>query len=197
MGRGLTPAQAGRRAVIRALATAGFVEVLTFPWASQADLDALGVPADDERRNAVRLVNPLADTAPLLRTTMLPGLFAALQRNASRGADDLALAEVGSVFFDAGDEPTPSPGVAQRPTDVELAGIAATLPGSRATSARSSRARGVGPAGRGPRSRPAGSRRSAWPSWSRAPRGWCWSVGPRAWRRGTRAVARPWSSTVR
>ena len=128
VGRGLTPAQTGRRAVIRALATAGFVEVLTFPWASEADLDALGVPADDERRNAVKLVNPLADTAPLLRTTMLPGLFAALQRNASRGADDLALAEVGSVFFHVGDEPTPAPGVAQRPTDAELAGIAATLP---------------------------------------------------------------------
>ena len=128
VGRGLTPAQTGRRAVIRALATAGFVEVLTFPWASEADLDALGVPADDERRNAVKLVNPLADTAPLLRTTMLPGLFAALQRNASRGADDQALAEVGSVFFHVGDEPTPAPGVAQRPSDAELAGIAATLP---------------------------------------------------------------------
>lgn len=128
VGRGLTREQSLRRALTRALATAGFVEVLTFPWASQGELDALGVPADDDRRASVRLANPLADTAPLLRTTLLPGLFGALQRNASRGADDAALFEVGRVFFSNGDAPSPEPGVEHRPTDEELAGIEATMP---------------------------------------------------------------------
>ncbi len=127
-GRGLTREQTLRRALGRALATAGFVEVLTFPWASSADADRLGLDADDRRRRSVALVNPLADTAPLLRTTILPGLFGAIARNASRGLDDVALFEVGRVFFSMGDDATPLPGVAGRPSDAELAAIAETLP---------------------------------------------------------------------
>ncbi len=128
VGGGLTREQTARRALLRALAAAGFVEVLTFPWASEADLDALGLDASDERRATVRLVNPLADTAPLLRTSLLPGLFGALQRNASRGVDDIALMEIGRVFFTSGDAASPEPGVSERPSDAVLDEIAATLP---------------------------------------------------------------------
>lgn len=127
-GRGYTREQHLRRALSRAIATVGFVEVLTFPWVADSDADALGLPVDDERRRAVRLANPLADTAPVLRTSLLPGLLGALARNTSRGADDVALFEMGRVFFSAGDAPTPLPGVAARPSDAELAGIEATLP---------------------------------------------------------------------
>jgi phenylalanyl-tRNA synthetase beta chain len=98
IGRGLTRLQRARRAVSAALAAAGFVEVLSFPFAAEADLDKLGLSADDPRRGLVRILNPLAETSPYLRTTMLPGLFAAIARNTSRGNDDLALYESGSVF---------------------------------------------------------------------------------------------------
>ena len=127
-GRGLTFEQQARRAVTRALATTGFVEVLTFPFASAADLDALGVEPDDERRRSVRLANPLSDTAPLMRTSILPGLFAAVQRNTSRSNDDLALFESGRVFLAKEPLPAPMPAVAGRPSDDELAGFAAALP---------------------------------------------------------------------
>ena len=80
---------------------AGFVEVLSFPFTAAEELDKLGVPADDRRRRLNRIANPLAETAPYLRTTLLPGLFAAVARNRSRGNDDLALVETGSVFFAA------------------------------------------------------------------------------------------------
>lgn len=128
-GRGLTAAQRGRRAAVAALATAGLVELLTFPFAAEADLDKLAVPADDPRRRFVRLANPLAETSPYLRTTMLPGLLAAAGRNFSRGLDDLALFEVGSVYR-ARPNPTaaPMPPVDRRPTDEEWAGFAAALP---------------------------------------------------------------------
>ncbi len=72
-GRGLTRAQVIRRAVTHALADAGFVQVLQLPFASADDLDKLGLPADDRRRATVRLANPLAETSPYLRTTLLPG----------------------------------------------------------------------------------------------------------------------------
>jgi phenylalanyl-tRNA synthetase beta chain len=123
-GRGLTRAQRARRAVNAALATAGFVEALSFSFASLEDLDKMGVPADDERRRLNKIVNPLSETAPYLRSSLLPGLFAAVARNRSRGTDDLALFEAGSVFF-ARDplRPAPRPPVTGRPAPEELAAM--------------------------------------------------------------------------
>jgi phenylalanyl-tRNA synthetase beta chain len=124
VGRGLTRSQRARRAINAALAARGYVEVLSFPFASVTDLDAMGVPADDRRRRLNKIVNPLSEASPYLRTSLLPGLFAAVTRNLSRGNDDLALLEAGSVFFAA--DPllaAPRPPVTQRPSAEELAAI--------------------------------------------------------------------------
>ncbi|MCB0911333.1 MAG: phenylalanine--tRNA ligase subunit beta [Propionibacteriaceae bacterium] len=128
VGRGLTRGQRARRAIGARLADSGFVEVLTFPFASAEDLDRMGVTAQDDRRALVRLANPLAETAPYLRTSILPGLFAAVGRNTSRGNDDLALYEAGSVFFAGSGGPAPIPSVEHRPSADELAAIEAALP---------------------------------------------------------------------
>jgi phenylalanyl-tRNA synthetase beta chain len=126
-GRGLTSKQKARRALSAALPAAGFVEVIQFPFLAEGDLDKLGVGPDDERRKVVRVANPLAETSPYLRTTMLPGLFGAVARNMSRGQSDLALYEVGTIFRGPlGAAPMPS--VAKRPSDEELAAIYAALP---------------------------------------------------------------------
>jgi len=124
VGRGLTPAQRARRAVTAAAAGAGFVEVLSFPFAAAEDLNKMGVPVDDRRRALTRILNPLAETSPYLRTSILPGLFGAVTRNTSRGQDDLALFETGSVFF--APQPrlaAPRPPVTGRPSDDELAAM--------------------------------------------------------------------------
>ncbi|MBN9106930.1 MAG: phenylalanine--tRNA ligase subunit beta [Propionibacteriaceae bacterium] len=128
VGRGLTRAQRARRAVNAALVDAGLVEVLTFPFVSVEDLDRMRVAADDARRQLVRLANPLAETQPYLRSSMLPGLFAAVNRNNSRGNDDLALLETGLVFFAGSGQPAPLPAVTGRPSADELAAISAALP---------------------------------------------------------------------
>lgn len=128
VGRGLSAGQRARRVIGATVADAGFVEVLTFPFGSAEDLDRLGLPADDARRALVRLANPLAETAPYLRTTILPGLLAAAARNTSRGNDDLALYEAGSVFLAGDGSVAPIPPVDARPTDDELAAIEAALP---------------------------------------------------------------------
>src|SRR4051812_17004201 len=91
--------------------------------------DALGLPADDARRRALSLANPISDEEPLLRTTLLPGLLAALRRNIGRGLTDLALFERGLVFRPEADAPVaPRLSVAHRPSDEELAKLAAALP---------------------------------------------------------------------
>lgn len=129
VGRGLTRAQRARRAVNAALVDAGLVEVLTFPFTAIEDLDRMGVGADDVRRRLVRLANPLSETQPYLRTTILPGLFGAVNRNTSRGNDDLALLETGLVFFAGSGEPAPIPPVTGRPSAEELDAISSALPG--------------------------------------------------------------------
>jgi phenylalanyl-tRNA synthetase beta chain len=128
-GRGLTDSQRARRSIGRALAEAGYVEVRSYPFNSPAVHDAFGLPDDDPRRRALRLVNPLADTEPELRTSLLPGLLATVRRNVGRGLRDVALYETGLVYLPRPDQPpAPVVGVAGRPTDAELAALAAALP---------------------------------------------------------------------
>jgi len=97
-GRGLTSRQRLRRSIGRTLAEAGYVEVLASPFVPAADADNLSLTAEDLRRVAVTVANPLSDDEPLLRTTLLPGLFRVLNRNIGRGFADASLFELGQVF---------------------------------------------------------------------------------------------------
>jgi phenylalanyl-tRNA synthetase beta chain len=129
-GRGFTEAQRVRRRIGIALAGAGYVEAPSYPFVAETDLDALLLPADDARRHAMRLANPLSDEEPLLRTTLLPGLLHALRRNIGRGSTDVAVFEVAPVFR-PGKDPLPSaprPPLDRRPTDDEIAALDAALP---------------------------------------------------------------------
>src|SRR5690606_22734501 len=108
-GSGLTEAQRLRRRVGRALAAAGFVEVLSYPFISGKDLDNLQLEQDDDRRVTVRLANPLSEDEPFMRTTLLPGLFKTLVRNVGRGFADVALFECGSVFLPRPGAPETAP----------------------------------------------------------------------------------------
>lgn len=128
-GRGLTERQRLHRRFGRALAGAGYVEALSYPFIGEQVFDQLGLAADDELRKVVKLVNPLSDEEPALRTTLLPGLLAALRRNDGRGSHDLALFETGLVFRPTGQEQKPVRlPVDRRPTDAEVAELNATLP---------------------------------------------------------------------
>lgn len=129
VGRGLTVDQRVRRAVARALVGAGFVETLSYPFIGAHQLDELALPADDARRRTVRLVNPLSDEQPELRTTLLVTLLDTARRNVARGTTDLAISEVGLVTRPAPDAP-PAPRLpgAARPSDEDLARLAAAVP---------------------------------------------------------------------
>ncbi|MGP4052731.1 phenylalanine--tRNA ligase subunit beta [Streptomyces sp. 2A115] len=128
-GLGLTDRQRLHRRVGRALAGAGYVEALNYPFIGTEVLDQLGLEADDPRRTLVKLVNPLSDEEPAMRTTLLPGLLGALRRNEGRGSHDLALFETGLVFRPTGQEHKAERlSVDRRPTDEEIAAINSALP---------------------------------------------------------------------
>jgi phenylalanyl-tRNA synthetase beta chain len=127
-GRGLTDTQRRRRAIGRTLAEAGYVEAPSYPFVGEAALDALGLDADDPRRQVVLVRNPLSEEEPALRTTLLPGLLATLGRNLSRGQRDVALFEHGAVFPGGQRSRAPLPGVDRRPDDETLAALLAAVP---------------------------------------------------------------------
>ncbi|RRS01835.1 phenylalanine--tRNA ligase subunit beta [Glycomyces terrestris] len=130
-GTGLTPAQRRRRRVARALADNGFTETYTFPFVSRERADELGLDAKDPQREAVAVLNPLDDAAPLLRTTVLASLVNAVRLNLARGAKDLAVFEEGLVFQPAEgwtELETVALPVSKRPADEAIAAAIRRLP---------------------------------------------------------------------
>ena len=195
-GHGLTPRQELTRAVSRAAAGAGYTEVLAYPFVSPAVHDAFGLAADDPRRRALRLANPLSDDEPELRTSLLPGLTGVALRNLGRGSRDLALFETGRVFQPrAGSEPAPLPGISHRPSAEEIAALDAALPdqpwhvGALLCGARDNRGWW------GTRGLRTGPTRSTSPVWWRARPGRRSRCTPPRWRPGTPAAA-PRSAAV-
>jgi phenylalanyl-tRNA synthetase beta chain len=127
-GRGLTHGQRVRRSVARALAEHGLVEVLTYPFVGADSHDKLSLPADDPRRTAVRLANPLSDEQPFMRTRLLATMVDALRRNVARGTRDVGLFEIGLVVaLDGAQGSAPTEDVGIRPSDETLAALRTRL----------------------------------------------------------------------
>ena len=128
-GRGLTREQQRRRAIGKALALSGFVEVLPTPFLPAGVFDRWGLAPEDPRRSVVSVLNPLEADRPELATTLLPGLLEALVRNVSRGFGDVALFGIAQVV-----RSTPQTRAVEliptdrRPTDDEIAALNASLP---------------------------------------------------------------------
>ncbi|MEE2032206.1 phenylalanine--tRNA ligase subunit beta [Rhodococcus chondri] len=128
-GRGLTAEQKRRRAVGRALAYDGHVEVLAPVFLPTHGVDTGGLDADDPRRTTAKVLNPLESDRPELASTLLPGLFEVLARNVSRGQRDLSLFSIAQVV-----QPGPETvavealPVDRRPTDDEIARLERSLP---------------------------------------------------------------------
>jgi len=77
----------------------GLSEAISYGFASPRDLAAVGAPAA-----TVHLQNPLGEERGVMRTSLLPGLFAALRRARQYGEARVRLYEVGARFL-ASDRP--------------------------------------------------------------------------------------------
>lgn len=124
---GLPAVLKSRREVSDTLAEAGLTEVMTYPFCG-VEHDLQGLPADDLRRQAVRLANPLADDAPALRTSVLDTLLDTASRNVARGNERVAIFEVDQVTLAHGVTPAAIPGVQTRPSEEEMKALRAGIP---------------------------------------------------------------------
>ncbi|MBI3378206.1 MAG: phenylalanine--tRNA ligase subunit beta [Nitrospirae bacterium] len=81
---------------------AGFNEAINYSFMAETDLDIFDITAEDRRRRAVSIKNPLKKESSLLRTTLIPSLVENFMRNFSRGIRDIRIFELSRVFEDIG-----------------------------------------------------------------------------------------------
>ena len=91
----LTPARRRSELVRRTLAGRGLTEAVTFSFISTREAELFGGAKPE-----LRLVNPISADLDAMRPSLLPGLVAAVRRNADRGYPDTALFELGPLYRD-------------------------------------------------------------------------------------------------
>lgn len=78
---------------------AGYFEVWNFDFMAIEAVDMMAIPPGDRRRTPVEVRNPLSEEQRHLRTTLLPGLLHGIALNQARNIGDVAIFEMGTVFF--------------------------------------------------------------------------------------------------
>ncbi len=82
--------------------SAGLDEVINFSLTDDELYNILNVPEESRLRNWVRIKNPLNEAFSLLRTSLVPGIIETLSNNARRQIEDMAVFELGNIFFNQG-----------------------------------------------------------------------------------------------
>jgi len=82
--------------VCRAL---GYDEIISYSFISPSDYDRIRMPADDPRRDSLRILNPLGEDRSIMRTSILPSMMDILARNHSYRNASVRLYEIGKIYF--------------------------------------------------------------------------------------------------
>ncbi len=90
---GRLPARSSVERVAEALVDLGYAEAITYSFIEPRLADTL-----DPRGRPLRVLNPVSSEHAVMRTSLLPGLVSALQRNLARQADRVRLFEIGQCF---------------------------------------------------------------------------------------------------
>jgi phenylalanyl-tRNA synthetase beta chain len=85
---------------IRRLMTgSGFTEIVNYSFGTPLAVDILSLRDDDERRQLVKIKNPLGEELSAMRTTLIHGLLETAKRNANNGSFDIKIFEIGRTFI--------------------------------------------------------------------------------------------------
>lgn len=114
---GLSAEQKLERVLRRSMESCGVSEAITYSFVDPGQIETLRIPIEESK--LVYLENPLSPEASVLRPSLLPGLVASALGNVNRGADSVALYEIGRVFESAGEK---------QPIETPRIGIVATGP---------------------------------------------------------------------
>ena len=94
--------------LLKSMATAyGYSEAINYSFMDPAALEQLRLPEGDQRRQCVRLINPLTEEMSVMRTSLMPALLNNLVDNYRVFHRDIRLFEYGKVFLPRDGEPQP------------------------------------------------------------------------------------------
>ena len=111
---GFTPVQECERKIGQICRSLGMDEIITYSFISPSYYDKIGLPADDSRRDSLRILNPLGEDTSIMRTTILPSMLEILTRNYNYRNAAAALYEIGRIYHKRPD------GLADEPKIVSL-----------------------------------------------------------------------------
>ncbi len=81
------------------LCSSGANEITTYSFISSSALDTLRLASDDNRRNAIKLINPLGDEYSVLRTQLITSMLTVLSTNINRKITEGRFFELGKLFI--------------------------------------------------------------------------------------------------
>ena len=76
----------------------GLKEIATYSFIGSKAIDTLSLSAEDERRRAIKLLNPLGDEYSVLRTQLLTSMLTVLSTNYNRKNENVRLFEASKIF---------------------------------------------------------------------------------------------------
>lgn len=76
----------------------GLNEILTYSFVSPRGVDKINLPADDEKRNFVKIMNPLGEETSVMRTTLIPNMLDVISTNISHKVEEVSAFECGNTF---------------------------------------------------------------------------------------------------
>ena len=94
-----TAEQKLRNKLRKTMAAQGLIEVITYSFINPQQLDHLGLPDGHLLLETIAIQNPLSEEQGVMRTTLLTGLLATVQKNINKQNKDLKLFEMGKVFY--------------------------------------------------------------------------------------------------
>lgn len=81
------------------LCAAGVREIATYSFINPAAADWLNLPADDPRRNMIRIINPLGDEYSAMRTQLVSSILSVIATNLSRKNESARFFEISKRFY--------------------------------------------------------------------------------------------------
>lgn len=96
---GLNTDQKQQMKTKRLLAAQGFYEASTLAFYSNAELDRLHIPADDDARKAIRILNPISENLSIMRTMLAPSMLNVIVDNLKKGNSEGRLFEMAPVYL--------------------------------------------------------------------------------------------------
>lgn len=77
----------------------GLNEILTYSFVSPRGVDKINLSANDEKRNFVKIMNPLGEETSVMRTTLIPNMLDVISTNISHKVEEVSAFECGNTFI--------------------------------------------------------------------------------------------------